>query len=153
MITDARRSPLDDWRHRRRLYAGLQLARIPLLVAAVVSYAWLHSPLLAAFFAVVSLPLPWVAVLLANEKTDDREKGEPKVYKPALARKYRLAQNGPEVTSNSFEQLTTSTDSGHITIDADHTEDRRAGDDHDHDAGTDPDTDPDTPERNDDDDR
>jgi hypothetical protein len=120
VITDARRSPLDDWRHRRRLYAALQLARIPLLGAAVAAYAWLHSPVLAAVFAVVSLPLPWAAVLLANEKTDDREKGQPKVYKPALARQYRdritEPQLGPSV-SGELEAPDHST--GYTVIDSD----------------------------------
>lgn len=91
LITTAKKPRLDDWRHRKRVYAALQLARIPLLVLAVVAYAWLHSPLLAAFFAVASLPLPWVAVLLANEKAPDTEKGQPKVYKPALVRQQRQA--------------------------------------------------------------
>lgn len=89
LITTAKKSKLDDWRHRKRLYAGLQLARIPLLVLAVVAYGWLHSPVIAAVFAVISLPLPWVAVLLANEQSSDKEKGQPKVYKPALVREQR----------------------------------------------------------------
>ena len=130
VITDARRSPLDDWRHRRRLYAALQLARIPLLVAAVVAYAWLHSPVLAAVFAVISLPLPWAAVLLANEKTDDREKGQPKVYKPALARQYRDSITDPQLGRPVSGELA---GAGHAVIDAE----------------TDTDTDTDTADRND----
>lgn len=131
VITDARRSPLDDWRHRKRVYAGLQLARIPLLVAAVVSYAWLDSAVLAAVFAVVSLPLPWVAVLLANEKNDDREKGEPKVYKPGLARKYRLANEGHGVTARSFEQLTSSSANDRMIIDSEPNDTEEEDDNHD----------------------
>lgn len=91
LITTAKKPRLDDWRHRKRVYAGLQLARIPLLVFAVIAYAWLHSPVLAALIAVISLPLPWVAVLLANEKASDTEKGQPKVYKPALVRQQNQA--------------------------------------------------------------
>ncbi|MEJ6548317.1 DUF3099 domain-containing protein [Corynebacterium sp. USCH3] len=120
VITDARRSPLDDWRHRRRLYAALQLARIPLLMAAVAAYAWLHSPVVAAVFAVISLPLPWAAVLLANEKTDDREKGEPKVYKPALARRYRDSLTDPQLSAPARGELGQSgPGSAHTVIDAD----------------------------------
>ncbi len=119
VITDARRSPLDDWRHRRHLYAALQLARIPLLGAAVAAYAWLHSPALAAVFAVISLPLPWVAVLLANEKTDDREKGQPKVYKPALARQYRDSITNPQVGGTVRGQLDAPREgTGYTVIDA-----------------------------------
>ncbi|MDN6511225.1 MAG: DUF3099 domain-containing protein [Corynebacterium sp.] len=133
VITDARRSPLDDWRHRRRLYAGLQLSRIPLLGAAVGAYAWLHSPALAAVFAVISLPLPWVAVLLANEKSDDREKGEPKVYKPALARQYRAAAAGPQLDGPAREELERPAATGYTVIDAEpeDTVDKEQTEDHD----------------------
>lgn len=133
MITDARRSPWDDWRHRRRLYAGLQLSRIPLLGAAVGAYAWLHSPALAAVFAVISLPLPWVAVLLANEKSDDREKGEPKVYKPALARQYRAAAAGPQLDGPAREELERPAATGYTVIDAEpeDTVDKEQTEDHD----------------------
>lgn len=89
LITSAKRSRLADWRHRRYLYAGLQLARIPLFIAAVAIYGWLHNPALAAAVAVISLPLPWVAVLLANDAGEAQDKGAPKVYKPALLREQR----------------------------------------------------------------
>lgn len=89
LITSARRSPMANWRHRRHLYAGLQLARIPLFIAAVAVYGWLHNPAIAAVIAVISLPLPWIAVLLANESGEGAEKGVPKVYKPALIREQR----------------------------------------------------------------
>lgn len=92
LITSAKRSRLADWRHRRHLYAALQLSRIPLFVAAVGIYGWLHNPLLAAFVAVISLPLPWIAVLLANEGGESREAGAPKVYKPALVREQRARE-------------------------------------------------------------
>ncbi|MDN6386609.1 MAG: DUF3099 domain-containing protein [Corynebacterium sp.] len=133
VITDARRSPLDDWRHRRRLYAGLQLSRIPLLGAAVGAYAWLHSPARAAVFAVISPPLPWGAVLRANEKSDDREKGEPKVYKPALARQYRAAAAGPQRDGPAREELEGPAATGYTVIDAEpeDTVDKEQTEDHD----------------------
>lgn len=92
VITSAKRSRLADWRHRRHLYAALQLARLPLFAAAVAVYGLLHSPVLAALIAVVSLPLPWVAVLLANDAGDGQPKGQPKVYKPALVREQRARE-------------------------------------------------------------
>ncbi|AGP30908.1 DUF3099 domain-containing protein [Corynebacterium terpenotabidum] len=99
LITSAKKSPLADWRQRRTVYAALQLSRIPLFIIAVAIYGWLHNPALAAFVAVISLPLPWVAVLLANDPGTKEEKGAPKVYKPALAREQRArelqALNGP----------------------------------------------------------
>ena len=56
LITSARRSRLSNWRHRRHVYAALQLSRIPLFIIAVMIYGWLHNPALAAFVAVISLP-------------------------------------------------------------------------------------------------
>ena len=88
LITTAKKPRL-DWRHRKRVYAALQLAPYPAARPGGGGLRLLHSPLLAAFFAV--LPLPWVAVLLANEKAPDTEKGQPKVYKPALVRQQRQA--------------------------------------------------------------
>lgn len=92
LITSAKRSRLADWRHRRHLYAALQLSRIPLFIIAVAIYGWLHNPALAALVAVISLPLPWVAVLLANDAGEAQEKGVPKVYKPALVREQRAQE-------------------------------------------------------------
>lgn len=136
LITDARRSPMDDWRHRRRLYAGLQLSRIPLIILAVVSYAWLHSPVLAAVFAVISLPLPWVAVLLANEKNPDREKGEPKVYKPAVVRHNREVAEAARLTDGGYTSRSELPADRHPVIDADaddsdDSDDRKDDDAHD----------------------
>lgn len=92
LITSAKKSRLSDWRHRRHVYAALQLSRIPLFIIAVMIYGWLHNPALAAFVAVISLPLPWVAVLLANDPGEAQEKGAPKVYKPALVREQRARE-------------------------------------------------------------
>jgi len=92
LITSAKKSRLTDWRHRRHVYAALQLSRIPLFIIAVMVYGWLHNPALAAFVAVISLPLPWVAVLLANDPGEAQEKGVPKVYKPALVREQRARE-------------------------------------------------------------
>ena len=139
LITNARRSRLADWRHRRHLYATLQLARIPLFIIAVAVYGLAHQPVIAACVAVVSLPLPWIAVLLANEQGSDREKGQPKVYKPALVRenRARMAQNqlsgqnpgtagrprelghGPDVIDASDPQ---GTDNTHSTDSTDNTD-------------------------------
>jgi hypothetical protein len=92
LITSAKKSRLSNWRHRRHVYAALQLSRIPLFIIAVMIYGWLHNPALAALVAVISLPLPWVAVLLANDAGEAQEKGVPKVYKPALVREQRARE-------------------------------------------------------------
>ena len=66
IITDAKSSRLQGWHHRRRLYAVLQLLRIPILALAAVVMLLTHNAALAVCVAAVSLPLPWIAVLLAN---------------------------------------------------------------------------------------
>ena len=90
LITDAKRSRLEGWHHRRRMYATLQLLRLPVLAAAGVSMWLTHNVALSVVIAVISLPLPWVAVLLANE-SGEVDKQERKIYKPAVVRANRQA--------------------------------------------------------------
>ncbi len=91
IITDAKSSRLQGWHHRRRLYAVLQLLRIPILALAALVMLLTHNAALAVCVAAVSLPLPWIAVLLANE-TGQVDETTNKVYKPALVREQRRAQ-------------------------------------------------------------
>ena len=91
IITDAKSSRLQGWHHRRRLYAVLQLLRIPILALAALVMLLTHYAALAVCVAAVSLPLPWIAVLLANESGQVDETTN-KVYKPALVREQRRAQ-------------------------------------------------------------
>ena len=90
LITDAKRSRLEGWHHRRRMYATLQLLRLPVLAAAGVSMWLTHNVALSVVIAVISLPLPWIAVLLANE-SGEVDKQERKIYKPAVVRANRQA--------------------------------------------------------------
>lgn len=91
IITDAKSSRLQGWHHRRRLYAVLQLLRIPIPALAALVMLLTHNAALAVCVAAVSLPLPWIAVLLANESGQVDETTN-KVYKPALVREQRRAQ-------------------------------------------------------------
>lgn len=91
IITDAKSSRLQGWHHRRKLYAVLQLLRIPILALAALVMLLTHNAALAVCVAAVSLPLPWIAVLLANE-TGQVDETTNKVYKPALVREQRRAQ-------------------------------------------------------------
>lgn len=50
LITDAQRSPVEDWHRRRREYAVLQGSRIPFLLLAALAYMLLHNLVLAAIF-------------------------------------------------------------------------------------------------------
>ena len=91
IITDAKSSRLQGWHHRRKLYAVLQLLRIPILALSALVMLLTHNAALAVCVAAVSLPLPWIAVLLANESGQVDETTN-KVYKPALVREQRRAQ-------------------------------------------------------------
>ncbi|RCW43997.1 DUF3099 family protein [Halopolyspora algeriensis] len=65
LITEAEPSYDDQQAARRRKYAIMMSLRIPCLVLAVWVYPlwWLSLIILA-----VSIPLPWVAVLIANDR-------------------------------------------------------------------------------------
>ena len=65
LITAAEPSYSEQYATRRRKYAVLMSARIPCLVLAGVFYQvwWL-----ALFFLLLSVPLPWMAVLIANDR-------------------------------------------------------------------------------------
>jgi len=66
LITAAEPSYAEQYALRRRKYAILMSARIPCLVLAGVFY---QTWWLALAFVVLSVPLPWIAVLIANDRT------------------------------------------------------------------------------------
>lgn len=65
LITTAAPSYQEQYNARRRKYAIMMALRIPLLVAAVLAYQiwWL-----ALLLILLSVPLPWMAVLIANDR-------------------------------------------------------------------------------------
>ena len=65
LITEAAPSYQEQYNARRRKYAIMMSMRIPLLVAAVFTYRiwWL-----ALALVLLSIPLPWMAVLIANDR-------------------------------------------------------------------------------------
>ena len=69
LITDAALSYEQELAIRKRRYALMMGMRIPLMILAVVfaSIPWLAVTLLA-----VSIPLPWMAVLIANDRLPRR---------------------------------------------------------------------------------
>lgn len=66
LITAAEPSHAEQYAARRRKYAILMSARIPCLILAGVFYQtwWLALTIL-----VISVPLPWMAVLIANDRS------------------------------------------------------------------------------------
>lgn len=65
LITAAETSYEEQHRARRRKYMIMMAMRIPLLVAAAACYQvwWLSLTLI-----LLSIPLPWMAVLIANDR-------------------------------------------------------------------------------------
>ena len=65
LITEAAPSYEEQFRARKRKYAIMMACRIPcLILAGVFAHVWW----LAIGFLVISVPLPWVAVLVANDR-------------------------------------------------------------------------------------
>lgn len=69
LITEAAPSYDDQLRSRKRKYALMMSMRIPFLIAAVACYQiwWL-----ALLLILLSVPLPWMAVLIANDRPPRR---------------------------------------------------------------------------------
>ncbi|HEY3259948.1 MAG TPA: DUF3099 domain-containing protein [Pseudonocardiaceae bacterium] len=65
LITEAAPSYQEQWAARRRKYAIMMGMRIPLLLTAVFLY---QTPWLAMTLILLSVPLPWMAVLIANDR-------------------------------------------------------------------------------------
>lgn len=65
LITAAEPSYAEQYALRRRKYAILMSARIPCLLLAGVFY---QTWWLALAFVALSVPLPWMAVLIANDR-------------------------------------------------------------------------------------
>lgn len=65
LITDAARSYEEDLAARKKRYALMMGMRIPCMVLAAVFY---QTPWVAVTLLVLSIPLPWMAVLIANDR-------------------------------------------------------------------------------------
>lgn len=91
LITSQERTREQSLRKRRTVYLILQLVRLPLLALALLSFMVWQNWWLSAILFVVSIPLPWAAVVFANEKGEAPDKRSRNVYKPAAARAERYS--------------------------------------------------------------
>jgi hypothetical protein len=65
LITEAAPSYEEEYAARKRKYLTMMLLRLPCLVAAGITHdTWW----LALGFVLLSIPLPWIAVLIANDR-------------------------------------------------------------------------------------
>jgi hypothetical protein len=78
LITDAARSYEDELATRKQRYKIMMGMRIPLMILAAVFY---QIPWLAVTLLVISIPLPWCAVLIANDRLP-RKAEAPNRYRP-----------------------------------------------------------------------
>jgi hypothetical protein len=67
LITGAALSPAEEFAARRRRYSLIMSMRIPCLVVAGVLALGFGWTIAAAVLVVASVPLPWIAVLIAND--------------------------------------------------------------------------------------
>jgi len=65
LITEAALSLDEQHKARKRKYAIMMSARIPCIVLAMV---FINVWWLSVAFLVLSIPLPWMAVLIANDR-------------------------------------------------------------------------------------
>ncbi|MFI5716879.1 DUF3099 domain-containing protein [Nocardia sp. NPDC051750] len=96
LITEAAPSFEDQHRARVRRYTIIMAFRIPALVLAGISYAVFENGLIALLIMVASVPLPWIAVLVANDRPP-RDKNEPSRWdrpRPALEERRHDAIDG-----------------------------------------------------------
>lgn len=95
LITDARHTPEQNLRSRERRYMLLQGMRIPFIFMSMAAAYWQNWWLAGVLF-VVSVPLPWIAVMIGNGQGEKRDPRQKNVYKPAVARaaahEYQLEQ-------------------------------------------------------------
>jgi hypothetical protein len=72
LITAA--APAYDVQHRRRVrkYLTLMAFRVPALIFAALAYGAWHNGLISLLILVASIPLPWMAVLIANDRPPRR---------------------------------------------------------------------------------
>jgi hypothetical protein len=69
----------DQHRERVRKYLKIMSWRVPALLGAAIAYGIWHNGLISLAILVASIPLPWIAVLIANDRPP-RQAEEPRRY-------------------------------------------------------------------------
>jgi hypothetical protein len=79
LITAAEPSYEEQHRARVRKYLTLMAFRIPALIFAALAYGAWHNGLISLLIVGASVPLPWMAVLIANDRPP-RRANEPRRF-------------------------------------------------------------------------
>ncbi len=85
LITAAAPSYEVQHRARVRKYMTLMAFRVPALVLAALAYGAWHNGLISLLIVAASVPLPWMAVLIANDRPP-RRADEPRRFDAARRR-------------------------------------------------------------------
>lgn len=79
LITEAQRSVEEQHKARVRKYLLIMSFRFPALILAAIAYGIWSNALISMLIIGASIPLPWIAVLIANDRPP-RTKDEPSRY-------------------------------------------------------------------------
>ncbi|EOM78219.1 DUF3099 domain-containing protein [Rhodococcus rhodnii] len=79
LITEAEASFEDQHRARVRKYLTIMVFRFPALIFAAIAYGIWANPWVSMGIIALSIPLPWAAVLIANDRPP-RRASEPSRY-------------------------------------------------------------------------
>lgn len=83
LITEAQPSYDDELAARRRRYTLMMSLRIPCLVAAGLTYQFWQLWWLSLIILAVSIPLPWMAVLIANDRPARKREHVNRFHQPS----------------------------------------------------------------------
>jgi Protein of unknown function (DUF3099) len=79
LITAANPPYEEEHRERVRKYIILMSCRVPALILAAVAWGLWQNGIISLLIILVSVPLPWMAVLIANDRPPRRAE-EPRRY-------------------------------------------------------------------------
>ena len=85
LITAAAPSYEVQHRARVRKYLTIMSFRIPALILAATAYGTWHNGLISLLIVAASIPLPWIAVLIANDRPP-RSPDEPRRFEETRRR-------------------------------------------------------------------
>jgi Protein of unknown function (DUF3099) len=85
LITTAAPSYEVEHRARVRKYLTLMAFRVPALILAALAYGAWHNGLISLAIVAASVPLPWMAVLIANDRPP-RRTDEPRRFEATQRR-------------------------------------------------------------------
>src|SRR5699024_5905807 len=97
LITGARESYRDELAARKKRYFLLMSVRIPALLLAAGSLAIWNNPWIALAIVAGSIPIPWIAVIGANDRPP-LPKGQPRVYTAGRLASAARVQLPPGIT-------------------------------------------------------